>query len=120
MPTLAVLLLASLPPAPSAEDIPTLDLGTLTYQQARNLEGRPVRVAFVVECVDWPEPGKGVFVEAAGKSGLARYVWFAPGAGLPALKVGRRLEVHPALRLADEWFPKTVEVIVEDARPARP
>jgi hypothetical protein len=47
---LPIILLASLPPSPSADAVETLDLGKLSWLDAQRLHGKIVRVSFVVDC----------------------------------------------------------------------
>src|SRR5689334_11603287 len=99
MNALALLLLASIPPAPSAGAIETLDLGKLTWLDAQRLHGKPVRVTFTVgSWLEFTDAGRGVIVEAEGAAGVSRCVRFSPGAHVPALWLGTRHVVDGVLR----------------------
>src|SRR5262245_57138452 len=84
MTAIASLLLSSVPPAPSAAAVETIDLGNLTWLDARQLDGRRVRVRFTVDAGS----GCSVFSPAPGR----RYCCRSPGAR-------RRLRRGPVHRL---------------------
>jgi hypothetical protein len=118
---LAIILLASLPPSPSAEAIQTLDLGKLSWLDAQALHGKPVRVRFTVfaRC--------GRHFVAAGEPGVSRCVRFSQGVYLRPTRAGERCVVdgvlqvryHPARTSDGVRFEAVLAVTVEEATPVR-
>jgi hypothetical protein len=102
VPTLAIILLASLPSSPSAEAIQTLDLGRLTWLDAQQLHGRPVRVVFTVDSLaDESDPKRGVIVEAEVAPGVSWCVRFASRVEpLERIRPGQRIVVDGVLRVS--------------------
>src|SRR5262245_33296415 len=92
----AIILLALA--APPADVVQTHDLGTMTWQRAKALGGRRVRVRFVVR---GPLPGQVVVVVMVdGPKDEGRYVTL-PTRDIPALERGAQLEAEGVLRV--EW-----------------
>ena len=121
MTHLLVWLLTAAPP--STEVVRALDLGRLTFAQANRLDGKPVRVSFVVASV--PDVlARAPSVDASGDRSAARSVRFAPGVRVGHLKVGQRLTVEGVLRvrlIVHRWRPLVDRQIeVREARPVSP
>jgi hypothetical protein len=120
MNSLTIFLLSSLP-TPSPALTQTVDLGTLTYQQAKNLDGKAVRVRYTVAASDCREG----LAEAAGKPGLLRCVQVGSLAQVPHWNRGTayeaegvlRLRHHPERTIDGKRFEAVLEVRVEDAMP---
>jgi hypothetical protein len=53
---LALLLASPAAPAP-VETVQTYDLGRMTFEEATRLEGKPLRVSFVVSAWSWDQSG---------------------------------------------------------------
>ena len=91
------LLLALLAAAPSTEVVRTLDLGRLTFAEANRLDGRPVRVSFVVNSL--PDVlDRTPVANAAGDRGASRSVRFAPGIRVGRLRMGERVTVEGVMQ----------------------
>src|SRR5262245_10324190 len=88
--------------APPTDVVQTHDLGTMTWQRAKALEGRRVRVRFTVSHLGWAAvPSKGteaVLIMAVGPEREWRLVG-VKNRDVPALKVAARLEAEGVLRV---------------------
>ena len=122
---MTVLALAAFLSATAPDDaIPTLDRAKLDALKARSLDGRPVRVSFVIDSLP-EERGDGVAVEAAGPENESRIVELSTGGGsdLLTLAPGDRLVAEGVLRVirhrARGEFEGFVELRVIRARVVR-
>ena len=97
MTPLAFILLANLPPI-STDVVQTIDLGKLTYAGALNLDGRQVRVSFIVNSLPQDFDDETLY-NAAGLPGVARGVRFRPGIFAGEYKIGQRVEAEGKLRV---------------------
>jgi len=118
MTRLLVWLLAAAPP--STEVVRALDLGRLSFAEANQLDGKSVRVSFVVATV--PDVlARAPSADAAGDRSAARSVRVAPGVRVGNLKPGQRLTVEGVLRIrliVHRWRPLVDRWIeVREARP---
>ena len=102
--------------------VQTHDLGTMTWQRAKALEGRRVDVRFTVEYtarVSSRGEKLAVVVEVVGPADEGRFVTLLMR-DFPALKVGTRLEAEGVLRV--KWYPgqtrvhDRVSISLENAR----
>ncbi len=125
---LALLLLLSDVPAPLPARVQTLDLGKLTFAEAQRLNGKPVRIAFVVD--SFPEDIDGeTLVDAKGKADASPSVRFPRGLDPGKLTAGQTLTVEgvvktrlfPAIVVGGvPLFDEVRRIEVRDARPLKP
>jgi hypothetical protein len=118
------LLLAS-PPAPApVETVRTLDLGKMTFEEAKRLEGQAVRVSFIA--VASLENGDGtVRTVAKGSAGIARWVYFTTEETLKPRKTivaegELRIYAAPPGFFGRDATADTHMIIISGARPVRP
>jgi len=121
MAHLLVSLLVAAPP--STEVVRALDLGRLSFAEANRLDGKPVRVSFVVASL--PDVlALRPAVDAAGDRRAVRSVRFGPGTQVGHLTLGQRLTVEGVLRvrlIVHRWRPLVDRQIeVRDPRPVSP
>jgi hypothetical protein len=113
MHALAFILLA----APPGDVVQTHDLGKISWQRAKALEGRRVRVRFTLDRImDLGGPvGRpdDVLAVVAGPEDEFRYLILRKRA-TPALAKGARLEAVGVLEVL--WLPTHVVVLLDDAR----
>jgi hypothetical protein len=121
-----VLLVASLP-SPSTAAVEAIDLGKLTRFDAQRLDGRAVRVWFIVERLEDDCAGWASVVEVGGIPGLPRLVHLSRRVRSNSLLKGSRhtvegvlvLQHEPAFEKNGEKFDEVWEVTVEEAIPVR-
>ena len=126
MTPLAFILLVNLPPI-STDVVQTIDLGKLTYAGALNLDGRQVRLSFIVSSLPQDFDNETLY-DAAGLPGMARGVRFRPGVLAGDYKIGQRVEAEGRLQtwtiapcvIRGQFFPATRNVNVIEARPVQP
>jgi len=83
---------------PSTEVVRSFDLGRLSFAAANRLNGKPVRVSFVVTSA--PDAlAREPSVDAAGDRKAARSVRFSPGIPFGNVKMGQRLTVEGVMRV---------------------
>jgi hypothetical protein len=126
--TYTLALLAGIPtdtPAPPLHPVTvqTVDLGRLSWHQARALSGQRVRVVFTVDSLP-DDTGDEVLVDARNPDWASRAVRFGPRMAPPSVRVGQVLTARgvlttryiPARTTGGESFPEVWVIEVQDAR----
>jgi hypothetical protein len=119
------LILASPPAMAPVETVRTHDLGMMTFEEAKRLDGKTVRVAFKVDCVLIMLPKIPTFVVIAkGARGVTRWVRlprsaFSFGKLITAEGV-LRTRTLPASVIDGKMLLELREIIVDGAWPVRP
>ncbi len=123
---LLTLMLAS-PPAPiPVETVRTFDLGKMTFEEAKRLDGKTVRVSFKMIWM-WAGLGGPTVVQASSDLGFRTVSYPAELAGVPG-NVRERCFAEgvictrfvPAHVTSGVAYPEVRDVGVRDARPVRP
>src|SRR5690242_3965017 len=118
------LMLAS-PPAPmTVETVRALDFGKMTYEEAKTLEGKGVRVSFVAGSTMYDKYGCTIFPHDDKR--VVRSVHSRRGVG--PCPLGRRMtvegiirtQIFPAGVIDGKPYPKSLAIQVEQARSVMP
>ncbi len=123
---LTALLLLAPPTTINPEPVQTIDLGKLSWHEARRLDGRPVRVSFIVESIELRRGG--ALVEAESADRVVRTVWFPPDCAPGSMASGDTLTVEgrvrtrivPARVIDGEHFREVWDLEIVEARRVGP